>query len=211
MARSDEILRLLNRAQDTWDQITPVADTITSASDAALRAINGDLIKSENDEINMIWAVGKAWNQQLALLAQHDENYWTDISGSDLANPARTTRALQNLLLTRKKLIDLRELCEAMKMMVIGVSVTDHMDVKSWGSSMTSLKAVDIEARKQSYRTLDRCIANVDTILPRLTRATEAVENLQDFHHQFLILQHSQNQAADVSRIRAAQGVGARQ
>ena len=33
MARSDEILRLLKRAQDTWDQITPVEEVMRGLDD----------------------------------------------------------------------------------------------------------------------------------------------------------------------------------
>jgi hypothetical protein len=205
MNKKDALWKALGTGIKVWEALAPARETAATFDEAVrrtLKTLEGDLIHSDNDQINQVWAVGKVWSHQLAELARKDQNYWIDVSGSNLLSEKQTVSAFEYLLAKKTTLEALREACDGLRGLILAVSIADHMDIKGVASTLVSTKALDIAARKEAQKEFEICVKLIDKIIPSLVQAMEAVADMRDSLQRFQLRRVSDNKARTEAAVR---------
>lgn len=133
------------------------------------------------------------------------ENDWIEQSGCNAFAGADTARALDRLLEARTHLRSLRAACDVLKPLVRIQFLKAHMNVKALARAvMPSMVALDAIAVDETETDVAAAVWNLDRALPKLQRAIDAVTDLRDAQHRFLVITRSDNPVRDATRIHDA-------
>lgn len=162
------LYKSLEPYKEVYDKVSTPIDTAFKNYE---KAIKGDIISSDNDDINKLWALAKVWKNVLDTMTRKDENYWMDRSGVNMLDKASIPIAVNKLKDLQHNLKLISAASDACHQLIWAMNVSDHIDIKGVAESLLSTKALDIEARRQALKEFKDCISMVDRILPALNNA----------------------------------------
>src|SRR5262245_24539376 len=176
----DDLIEGWNRARHVDSQAKRVYGPAEKALEGVGRALDGDLIASENEKINEVRRHVKALNRELGPTARRTRNDWMSWSGTNAFSIRETTAAVQKLQSEQERLLRIEANCGTLRTLVLALNVSDHMNIKGVARALTSLKPLDIEARKEAVDELDRCKGFAQQAITEVRAATEIVSTTRD-------------------------------
>lgn len=162
------LYKYLSPYKEFYDKVTAPVDQIFSSYE---KAIKGDIIKSENEDINKLWALARTWKNGLDKISRKDENFWVDRNGLNMLDRRTVGPVVNSLREIRDSLKDIKNAADGFSMLIITISINDHVDIKGALEGLQTTKVLDIEARKRSKNEFTDCVSMVDRILPALNNA----------------------------------------
>jgi hypothetical protein len=160
-----DLIRKIEPLKDSFDRsYTPIESALKKYEDV----VKGDLLATDNEDINKMWALAKLWKSQLNKIANKDENYWMEMSGVNVFVRSTIQTAINKLKEVLTNLINMKESSKVCATMITVLNVNDHMDIKGWSSMMVSTKWLDIEGRKKARQEFIDCSEMISGIEKRL-------------------------------------------
>jgi hypothetical protein len=189
----DDLIEGWHRAETIDGKAKQVYGPATKSLNVGNSALEGDPIVSDNELINKVRHGIRELNREIGPESRRNINDWRALSGANVFSINQTAAALRKLQSVRTRFQKIEGKCEVLRTVVLAMNVADHMDVKNLGKNITSLKILDIEARKETLEELDRCkgyaqkaVAQLDSViglesknLDDMIRTREQFERMQ--------------------------------
>jgi hypothetical protein len=174
-----KLLRAYQKIEPYKEAYDTATETFGNAVKQMERAIKGDIISSDNEDVNRLWAIAKSMKKKLSGLVSKDENYWIEKSKGNLLNKSSIRAAIIELRSIITDLDEMQQVSEACKALLVVLNVNDHMDIKGVASALVSTKALDIEARRLAYKDYTNCIEYISKIKLSVNLAMKAFQKWQ--------------------------------
>ena len=173
LGKINDLYKYLKPYKEFYDSVTAPIELMFNSYE---KAIKGDIIKSENEDINKLWALAKTWKNELDKISKKDENFWLDRNGLNMLDRKTVSPVAFSLREIRDSLKDIRIAADALAMMIISMSISDHLEIVGVLEGLQTTKVLDIEARRKSRNEFRDCVDMVDRIMPALNNAISSIQ-----------------------------------
>lgn len=168
------------RAYQIIEPFKEVYDTTKESFGNAVKrmemAIKGEIISSDNEDVNKLWALAKTIKRKLGGLVSKDVNYWFEKSNGNILDKSSIRAAIAELKTVLSGLEEMQHVSECCKALLVVINVNDHMDIKGAAGTLVSTKALDIEARRLAYKDYGMCIEYISKIKLQVNMAIKGFE-----------------------------------
>lgn len=171
-----KLLRAYQKIEPYKEAYDTTTETFGNAVKRMEMAIKGDIIASDNEDVNKLWAIAKTMKKKLVGFVSKDINYWLEKTNGNIMNKSSVRAAIAELKGLLASFEEMQHVSEAYKALLVVLNVNDHMDIKGVASALVSTKALDIEARRLAYKDYANCIENISKIKLQINMAIKAFE-----------------------------------